>query len=408
MAEQSQDTMAALQKKIQDVMAGAQDTIERELKQFQANEAQNSEGGFDQANFLQLVTQFNDASSQVNLLNLLVESVGNYVPRTMLLIRKGTAVHGWAGRGFTAEFVAKQLKRVKWPIENYPEINKVIQSGQRLISSFSDLSDISDHISAFDGFVPLKACFFPIQVKNKIAAILYCDSGSSSRLENQDLVEVLTRIAGTELTLVTSKIKKANKSAKPSKEDSGPPAPVPEQAIPEVQEVQEIEPEKEAAPVDEAPQFAELPEAPSGFDDSPQFESEPSQPQPESHQPQFDSDYGLPSLEPQGIETQAVETQPTPTVSFGDDEDDPNIKKARRVARVLVSDLKLYNESVVETGCKNNDLYQRLQDDINRSFKHYQERVSTLLSDHSKNYFKEELIKQLAGGDANKLGALPF
>ena len=407
MADQPQDTMATLQKKIQEVMATAQESIQRELKQLQTSEAENSTGGFDQSNFLQLVTQFNDAKSQVALLNLLVESVGNYVPRTMLLIRKGTSVHGWAGRGFTAEFVAKQLKRVKWPIENYPEINKVIQSGQRLISSFSDLSDISDHISDFDGFVPLKACFYPIQVKNKIAAILYCDSGSLSKLENQDLVEVLTRIAGTELTLVTSKLKKSSTTGSAKKDTNEAPAAVQEPQ--DTPDVQEVEVKQEESPQVESPSLTELPSAPSGFSDSgPQFEEEPPKfevetPQFETEAPQFETDFSLPSLEPQ-----AVETQPTPTVSFGDDDEDPNIKKARRVARVLVSDLKLYNESVVETGCRNNDLYQRLQDDIDRSYKHYQERVSTLLSDHSKNYFKEELVKQLAAGDASKLGALPF
>lgn len=409
--------MAALQQKVQDALNLAQETVLQEMEQFQAQQNQAASGGLDGTQLLGMVKQFNDTCNQVGLLNLLVESAGQYVPRCMLLIRKGAAVHAWAGSGFSAEFTAKQLKRVRWTIDQYPEISKVIQSGEPLTVSFSDLSEISDLISAFDGFVPLKSCFYPIQVKNKIAAILYCDTGSESRLENQDLVEVLARIAGAELTLVTTKIKKSTPSpsgAEPAETAEPAPKPAPKPAVkpapaPAAPVVQFKPPEPALAPDFDMPSFSDsdddLP-AVSDFSDENSFESDRAD---VGFGNSFDSGKSLPSIETQAMEPQARETQPTPAItSLSDTEEDPSIKKARRVARVLVSDLKLYNESAVEVGVKNGDLYSRLQDDIDRSYKHYQERVSTLLGNNKTNYFKEELVRQLVGGDASKLGNLPF
>lgn len=400
--KQASEGLGALHSKVQEALNLAQESVMREIEHHHAQQQQEAKGGLDAADLLNLVRQFNETSSQVGLLNLLVDSVGQYVPRAMLMIRKGAAVHGWAGRGFSVDFTSQQLKRVKWPIDKYPEITKVTQDGAPLQLSFSDLSEISEEISAIDGFVPLKSCFFPIQVKNKIAAILYCDTGSESKLENQDFVEVLTRVAGTELTLVTTKIKKASskKAADPAPK-SEPAAPAePAVSIPPVAVA-------EPAPVPEPVAPAPVPEITDISNDLPQMEELPQEPSFDVSS-SFESDSSLPSLETQAIEPQAIETQPAPNLAAPADEDDPNIKKARRVARVLVSDLKLYNETAVETGSRNGDLYKRLQDDIDRSYKHYQERVSALLSDHSANYFKEELVRQLAGGDASKLGPLPF
>lgn len=76
---------------------------------------------------------------------------------------------------------------------------------------------------------------------------------------------------------------------------------------------------------------------------------------------------------------------------------------ARRLARLLVSEIKLYNEADVERGRKNRDLYQLLQYDIERSHQYYIERVPASLRARS-NYFEEELVRVLANGDRRALG----
>ena len=79
--------------------------------------------------------------------------------------------------------------------------------------------------------------------------------------------------------------------------------------------------------------------------------------------------------------------------------------EARRFARLLVSEIKLYNEAKVEQGRKSRDLYERLKEDIDRSRQMYDERISEDVRKAS-NYFYDELVRILAGGDAGALGPM--
>jgi len=77
--------------------------------------------------------------------------------------------------------------------------------------------------------------------------------------------------------------------------------------------------------------------------------------------------------------------------------------EARRFARLLVSEIKLYNEAKVDQGRKNKDLYERLKEDIDRSRQMYDERIPEDVR-KSSNYFYDELVRILADGDAGALG----
>jgi hypothetical protein len=77
---------------------------------------------------------------------------------------------------------------------------------------------------------------------------------------------------------------------------------------------------------------------------------------------------------------------------------------ARRFAQLLVMEIKLGNEAKVYDGVQNGDLYQRLKNEIDRSRKVYESRVSASVA-AKYDYFYDELVKNLAGGDASKLGS---
>ena len=76
---------------------------------------------------------------------------------------------------------------------------------------------------------------------------------------------------------------------------------------------------------------------------------------------------------------------------------------ARRFARLLVSEIKLYNAAKVNDGRRNFDLYERLKDEIDRSRKVYDKRVSPAVAARF-DYFYDELVQTLAEGDPAKLG----
>lgn len=78
-------------------------------------------------------------------------------------------------------------------------------------------------------------------------------------------------------------------------------------------------------------------------------------------------------------------------------------EEARRLARLLISEIKLYNEEQVDEGRRNRDLYHRLKDDIDRSRQIYEERVHESVREAT-DYFQQELVRSLAGGDPRALG----
>jgi hypothetical protein len=82
--------------------------------------------------------------------------------------------------------------------------------------------------------------------------------------------------------------------------------------------------------------------------------------------------------------------------------EDPE-QSARRYARLLVSEIKLYNEAAVREGRAQRDLARRLAGDIERARRLYEERVSSTVSGRSQ-YFQQELVQTLAGGDPSLLG----
>jgi len=82
---------------------------------------------------------------------------------------------------------------------------------------------------------------------------------------------------------------------------------------------------------------------------------------------------------------------------------EPLHEEARRFARLLVSEIKLYNEDEVEQGRANHDIYQRLKDDIDRSREMYDQRVDPRVRE-SHDYFRDELVRILGDGDPEALG----
>lgn len=107
----------------------------------------------------------------------------------------------------------------------------------------------------------------------------------------------------------------------------------------------------------------------------------------------------LPPKEDSGSLSKPLQAKPVPA----NDEEQKLHNDAKRFARLLVSEIKLYNEQKVLDGRKNNDLYDRLKEDIDRSRQMYDKRVSTLVA-AKYDYFYDELVNTLAEGDAGKLG----
>jgi hypothetical protein len=76
---------------------------------------------------------------------------------------------------------------------------------------------------------------------------------------------------------------------------------------------------------------------------------------------------------------------------------------ARRYARLLVSEIKLYNEAAVSAGRQQRDIRQRLSGEIDRALRLYEERVPAAVGTRDQ-VFQQELVQTLADGDPSLLG----
>jgi Meckel syndrome type 1 protein len=83
---------------------------------------------------------------------------------------------------------------------------------------------------------------------------------------------------------------------------------------------------------------------------------------------------------------------------------DPRHAAARRLARLSVSEIKLYHEAEVTAGREAKDLWKRLITDIGLATQTYEKRVDKEVRERF-DYLYDEILRQLAEGDAAKLGA---
>jgi hypothetical protein len=78
-------------------------------------------------------------------------------------------------------------------------------------------------------------------------------------------------------------------------------------------------------------------------------------------------------------------------------------RKAQRFARLLVDEIKLYNQAKVAEGRRNRDLYDRLKEDIEKSRATFQKRYGSTAA-ASGDYFQKEVLRSLAEDDLSVMG----
>jgi hypothetical protein len=82
-------------------------------------------------------------------------------------------------------------------------------------------------------------------------------------------------------------------------------------------------------------------------------------------------------------------------------------RRAYRVAKVSMQDIKLLRPEDVRAGRENKDLCIRLRDDIEKAHKEYDRRFQAIQS-HPVDYFYDWMVEILAGGNPEALGAYPY
>jgi hypothetical protein len=388
--------------------------ITKVIGELEESYKQAAPAGADASRLKAAIQAVEHGKSQVDVLNALLEQAVQFGSRAALLILRGETFSGWKGIGFSAHGGNDEtVKRFNAAPGLIPELDQVLRHEYVVIW---DGNNLSTRLGVSGS---AKAILVPMVIKDKVAAAVFVDAVKEDTAKlDPPSIELL--VFATGLLIDTLAIRKKTPSPSLSEAADRRPAAAPGPAAPSGSEatvaMSSLEIQAIAAPplpppprVIPTPPRPATPAAPaikpaaapaakaSGFATTAV---------PAIELPKLTTG-GIPALggeervstqfvPPSGLARGAAPTTPATEATKKHDE-------ARRFARLLVSEIKLYNESKVEQGRKNKDLYERMKDDINRSKEMYDGRISEEVRKGS-NYFYDELVRILANGDAGALG----
>jgi hypothetical protein len=379
----------------------------------------------------QAVQAVERGKSQVDILNALLDQCLTFGSRAAMLILRGETFSGWKGVGFTAAGGNdEQVKRFNAAPGLIPELDRVLRNEQVVTWDGANLS------TRLGVPASTNAILVPMVIKDKIAAAVYVDAieADAAKLDPSSL-ELLVFTTGLLIDTITSR----KKTPSPSLNDDGEsvtapqataaPAPPPRPTPPPPPARPSPPIADESADTTVAVSAAQLREMMAPPPARPTFTmpetdfAAPSSPTPSAASFMTTA---LPAIEappppppppapPAHEREERASTQYIPPPNLAtrggapisgarpSDDDSKRHDEARRFARLLVSEIKLYNEPKVDLGRRNKDLYERLKEDIDRSRQMYDERIADDVRKVS-NYFYDELVRILADGHADALG----
>ncbi|HKT45997.1 MAG TPA: hypothetical protein VJP87_00600 [Candidatus Acidoferrales bacterium] len=106
-----------------------------------------------------------------------------------------------------------------------------------------------------------------------------------------------------------------------------------------------------------------------------------------------------------------AEPEPEPEADFDvnqlSTEEQELHRRANRVAKVSMQDIKMLRPEQVRLGREKKDICNRLKEDIEKAHREYDRRFKPIM-DHPVDYFYRWMVEILADGDASALGEYPY
>ncbi len=310
----------------------------------QLGKAGEAAGG-SSTGLLQAVAAIHGATSQREVLRALLDNSAAFCGRSALFVVKGGSATGWAGRE-----VADSIKDFVLDT-NCDAVSQALNERHVFAGSCSEAD--GKFFAEFGTPADSRCVIVPLVLKDKVAALFYADAGGEKKGHlDAAAIELLVLTTGTWLEVASGR--------KPAG--------------------------KEGTHEAEAP-IARAAAAHAGGSLSDPFAA---------HAPAF-------AHTPAPVEMEET-TSGGSSLSGMSPEDADVHRKAQRFARLLVDEIKLYNQPKLVEGRKNKDLYDRLKEDIDKSRSTYQKRYGSTVAGAA-DYFTQELIRSLAEDDVALLGS---
>jgi len=316
------------------------------------------------SNLVQSVSSIHAGTTQKEILRALLDAGSFYAARLALFVVKSGAANGWQSRGLGAEDAVKDFALDL-------SAGPVAHSYQNRILTPGNIAEMDGRfVDRFGGPANEQILVLPLVLKDKVAALLYADGGSEGLLDASSLeLLVMATDSWLEVTSLRKQAQKESSDAAPSI-DRAPAAPV--QSVSAFADPFAAHVPKHIAPAvsEPEPAAAEVVEVAAHAASA-------------------------------AASAPAAATDPFAGMSA---EDADIHRKAQRFARLLVDEIKLYNQAKVAEGRRHKDLYDRLKEDIEKSRSTYQKRYGSTVA-VSGDYFQKEVVRSLAEEDLAVMGA---
>jgi hypothetical protein len=310
--------------------------------------------------------ELDEAATQVEILNRLLEACLRQASRAILLVLKSGAWTVWKASGFASVVSAQEaLRQVTLPSAEGPLARVLAGSPCRLAVS----NEVSAQLSCEDA---ADAVVVPMTIRDKVAGAVYADAapGEEHRFD-PEAIALLTFLTGLLIERLPARKLRPSPTLKEIEQAAAPP-----QAPP---------PEAPSATAEYDTRMLSLWQEPGDA-----IQEEPKQP-------------GVASVRQAAPAPETAAGTRRLTGPLAPPDEDEQRAEARRFAELLVSEIKLYNEHAVREGREQGNLYKRLKEEIDLSRRLYEQRIPEGVRAGS-DFLHEELVRILADGRPEALG----
>lgn len=284
---------------------------------------------------------------------------------------RGKAAWGAAARGFGSQLSDKTFRALVVPLNKDNVFRQAYETGGHVDATVDQLKKTKNILDKFMPNTDDPIFLLPIRSAGSVSAIFYADPGGRSKDLPSDAMKIISEFAGAQLDrlmALSGGFAGAAAAGKEVEEAEPVAATTPsasEDAERSDQRAQAASSASARASVAEPSAVVEIPSPPAA----------------------------RPAASVGGVDLSQLS-----------DADQKVHKDAKRFAKLLVSEIDLYNKAKVADGRKNGDLYKRLKTDIDRSRQTYEKRFGKTVT-KKVDYFHEELVRTLAGNEASLLGS---
>ena len=315
---------------------------------------------------VQAIASVHAGSTQKEILKALLDAGTSYASRVGLFVVKGGAASGWQARGLEDDSLIKDF-----PLDM--TAGPASHAYQNRMATPANIAEMDRRfVTQFGGPSNEQILILPLVLKDKVAALLYADGGAENLLDAGSL-EVLVMATSAWLEVASLRKQAQQREVAEPMPSMAPPPPV-------------------ASPAQTVSSYSDpfASHSPKHIAKGPEPEPEPAAEVVEvAASAASASAAAAPAADPfAGLSAEDADTH----------------RKAQRFARLLVDEIKLYNQAKVNEGRRNKDLYDRLREDIDKSRATYTKRYGSTPA-ASGDYFQREVVRSLAEDDLSVMGA---